>query len=52
MLWAYLDKLKHIFSEVFVSRAVFDEVCVKGRGLTGERELFEADNYRTFILFP
>ncbi len=40
----FLDKLKHIFNEIFVSRAVFNEVCVKGRGLIGERELLGAVN--------
>ena len=38
----YLDKLRHIFSEVSTSRAVYEEICVKGHGLTGERELKEA----------
>ena len=38
----YLDKLKHIFTEVLTPRAVYDEICVRGRGLIGERELLEA----------
>jgi len=38
----YLDKLKHIFKEVLVTRAVYEEICVRGRGLMGERELLEA----------
>jgi len=38
----YLDKLKHIFKEVLVTRAVYEEICVRGRGLIGERELLEA----------
>jgi len=40
----YFDKLKGIFSEVLTPRAVYEEICVKGRGLIGERELSEAVN--------
>jgi len=40
----YFGELKDVFSEVLVSRAVYEEVCVKGRGLMGERELLEAAN--------
>ena len=40
----YFDKLKDIFSEVLTPRAVYEEICVKGRGLIGERELSEAVN--------
>jgi len=38
----YLDKLKQIFREVLTPRAVYDKICVRGRGLIGERELLEA----------
>lgn len=38
----YLDKLKHLFTQVLISKAVHDEICLKGRGLIGERELLEA----------
>ena len=38
----YLDKLKHIFTEILITKAVHNEICVKGRGLIGERELREA----------
>lgn len=38
----YLNKLKHVFREVLTPRAVYEEVCMKGRGLIGERELLEA----------
>lgn len=38
----YLDKLKHIFTEILIIKAVHNEICVKGRGLIGERELREA----------
>jgi len=38
----YLDKLKHLFTQVLISEAVHDEICLKGRGLIGERELLEA----------
>lgn len=38
----YLDKLKYVFTEILIPRAVHDEVCVRGHGLTGERDLLEA----------
>jgi len=38
----YLDKLKHVFTEILIPRAVHDEVCVRGRGLMGERDLLKA----------
>jgi len=38
----YLDKLKRIFREILTTRAVYEEICVRGRGLIGERELLEA----------
>jgi len=38
----YLDKLKHVFTEILIARAVHEELCVRGRGLIGERELLEA----------
>lgn len=38
----HLNKLKQIFREVLIPRAVYEEICVKGRGLVGERELLEA----------
>lgn len=38
----YLNKLKHIFKEILIARAVYEEICIKGRGLIGERELLEA----------
>lgn len=38
----YLNKLKHVFREVLTPRAVYEEVCMKGRELIGERELLEA----------
>ena len=38
----YLDKLKHIFTEFLITRAVHGEICVRGCGLIGERELLEA----------
>lgn len=39
----YLDRQKHIFKEILTPRAVYDEICVKGRGLIGEHELAEAE---------
>ena len=38
----YLNKLKHVFKEVLTPRAVYEEICVRGRGLIGDRELLEA----------
>jgi len=38
----YLNKLKHVFTEVLITRTVHEEVCVRGRGLIGERELLKA----------
>ena len=38
----YIHKLKNVFTEVLVARAIYDEVCVRGRGLIGERDLLEA----------
>ena len=38
----HLHKLRHIFSEILTPTAVYEEICVKGRGLTGAHELTEA----------
>lgn len=38
----YLNKLKSLFKEIFISKAVFEEICFAGQGLIGERELQEA----------
>ena len=38
----YLNKLKQIFKEILIAKAVYEEICIKGRGLIGERELLEA----------
>ncbi len=40
----YLDKLKHVFTEILIPRAVHDEVCVRGHGLMG----IKTDNIRLF----
>lgn len=37
----YLHKLKNVFTEIF-PRAVYNEICVRGLGLLGERDLLEA----------
>jgi len=34
--WKYLN---HILDEILVPQAVFEEICVKGRGLPGDAEL-------------
>lgn len=39
---SHLNKLKHLFKETLVSRAVYEEVCVRGRRLIGDIELSEA----------
>jgi predicted nucleic acid-binding protein len=38
----YLNKLKQIFTEILIAKAVYEEICIRGRGLIGERELLEA----------
>lgn len=38
----YIGNLKGVFDEVMIPQAVYEEICVKGRGLTGDRELREA----------
>lgn len=38
----YLNKLKPVFEEVLIAKAVFEEICLAGEGLVGERELKEA----------
>jgi len=38
----YFNKLKQIFKEILIAKAVYEEICIKGRGLIGERELLEA----------
>lgn len=38
----YLHRLKHVFDKISVPRAVYEEICIKGRGLTGDRELRES----------
>jgi len=43
----YLGRLKRVFNEVLILMAVYEEICVKGRGLIGERELLEAVNAGT-----
>jgi len=39
---SHLNKLKHLFKETLVSRAVYEEVCIRGHGLIGDSELSEA----------
>ena len=39
---SHLNKVKHLFKETLVSRAVYEEVCIRGHGLIGEAELSEA----------
>lgn len=38
----YLNLLNRIFDEVLIPRAVYEEICVKGRGLTGDSEIRES----------
>ena len=37
-----LMNLKRIFDELIVPRAVYEEVCIRGSGLVGDKELREA----------
>jgi len=36
---SYLPLLNRIFDDILVPQAVYDEICVKGQGLIGDREL-------------
>lgn len=38
----YLDKIKQVFKHVLIAKSVYEEVCIRGRGLTGEKELSKA----------
>ena len=38
----YLNKLKTLLKEILIAKAVYDEICLAGQGLAGERELEEA----------
>ena len=38
----YLNKLKPIFEEIIVAKAVYEEICSAGQGLVGDLELEEA----------
>ena len=38
----YLNKLQVIFKRILVAKAVYEEICIAGQGLKGERELQEA----------
>ncbi len=38
----YLNKLKPLYKEILISKAVYQEISVAGQGLVGERELEEA----------
>jgi len=41
-LLKHLNKLRHLFENTIVASAVYDELCIAGRGLTGATELSEA----------
>ena len=38
----YLNKLKPLFKQILIAKAVYEEICLAGQGLAGERELKEA----------
>ena len=38
----YLNKLKSLFNQILIAKAVYEEICSVGQGLIGERELREA----------
>jgi predicted nucleic acid-binding protein len=40
----YLNKLKPLFEEILIAKAVCEEICSAGQGLVGDRELEEAIN--------
>ena len=42
----YLDHLENIFTDPIIPQAVFNEICIKGHGLIGDRELRKAVNNR------
>ena len=37
-----LEHLTHLFGEIMIPSAVYEEVCIRGRGLPGDKELREA----------
>ena len=37
-----LEKLRSLFEQIFVAKAVYEEICLAGQGLAGERELEQA----------
>ena len=39
---SHLSKLSFLFDQILVANAVYDELCVAGRGLIGDAELSEA----------
>jgi predicted nucleic acid-binding protein len=38
----YLNKLKPLFEEIIIAKAVYEEICSAGQGLVGDSELEEA----------
>ena len=38
----YLNKLNSLFREILIAKAVYEEICSAGQGLSGEHELEEA----------
>jgi predicted nucleic acid-binding protein len=38
----YLNKLKALFEDILIAKAVYEEICSAGQGLIGDRELEEA----------
>jgi predicted nucleic acid-binding protein len=48
----YLDKIKQVFKHVLIAKSVYEEVCIKGRGLTGEKELLARAMMSRISLFP
>ena len=38
----HLNKLKPLFEEILIAKAVYEEICSAGQGLVGDRELEEA----------
>jgi len=46
----HLNKLKQLFNEILITKAVYKEICSRGHGLIGERELQEAVKKKLIIV--
>ena len=46
----FMSKLKSIFNEIIVAKAVYEEICSAGQGLVGSFELKEAVKNRIIVV--